>query len=70
MILDEITHLFGITRPKVVFCDGQLYEFVFESCTNLKLSTQIITMKDHVDIKEVMKIQDLLKPTESENMFE
>lgn len=45
------------TKPKVIFCDGSVYETVKEVVSDLGLKCEIITLRDH--IVGVKKIQDL-----------
>ena len=63
---DSIRHLFGITRPKVIFCDGTLYDKVFQ--TTQSWSPSIFTLDDHVE--GVPQVESLLEPTESEVLYQ
>lgn len=44
---EVIAHLWGITRPKVVFCDGGVLELVKKVVVRLKLESSIFTLNDH-----------------------
>ncbi|XP_017140312.1 luciferin 4-monooxygenase-like [Drosophila miranda] len=44
---DTIEKLFSISRPRLIFCDGDEYQRVLAATENLKLDTTIITMRNH-----------------------
>ncbi|KAH8310712.1 hypothetical protein KR044_002699, partial [Drosophila immigrans] len=52
----NIEKLFNITKPQVIFCDGDEYQTV-KAATKL-LNPQIITMRNHA--KDSVRIEDLL----------
>ncbi|KAL5278031.1 hypothetical protein ACFFRR_002961 [Megaselia abdita] len=54
---EAIEYSWQKTKPKVVFCDGSVYETVKEVIGDLGLKCEIITLRDHID--GVKKIQDL-----------
>ncbi|KAI8124318.1 4-coumarate--CoA ligase 3 [Lucilia cuprina] len=65
---DGIKHIYSITKPKLMFCDGVIYNKIkdaFEEC-NLQ-STVIYTINDYLE--EVPKLSDFLKETQRENDF-
>uniref|UniRef100_T1GF90 AMP-dependent synthetase/ligase domain-containing protein n=1 Tax=Megaselia scalaris TaxID=36166 RepID=T1GF90_MEGSC len=55
---EAVSHLWSKTKPKLVFCDGNVYGVVKEVIEELKLKCEIITMNKHV--QGVQKIDDLL----------
>lgn len=64
---DGIRHIFNITKPKIMFCDGKIYEIVKESLNEINLSILIFTMKDHLE--GVRRIDELIQPTGKEALF-
>ncbi|KAL7742296.1 hypothetical protein ACLKA6_005555 [Drosophila palustris] len=54
---DTIRNLFDITKPKIIFCDGDEYEKV--TAATEKLNVRIVTMRSHkegsMSIEEVLK---------------
>lgn len=60
-----LTHIFNITKPKVIFCDGQDFD-IMESVTR-DFKPKIFTVTDHID--GVSKVQDLLEPTKTEHFY-
>ncbi|ALC47344.1 CG11453 [Drosophila busckii] len=61
---DEVTlkHLFCITRPRLIFCDGLAYERL--SAIAKMLKAPVYTLKDHR--LELPRVEDLLAPTKTE----
>ncbi|XP_034485810.1 4-coumarate--CoA ligase 3 [Drosophila innubila] len=61
---DEATfkHLFCITRPRLIFCDGSVYERLGVVAKMLK--APVYTLKDHR--LQLSRIEDLLEPTKTE----
>lgn len=59
-------HVFSITKPKVVFCDGGDIEKIQNATVAWK--PDIFTLTDHVE--GVPSIETLLKPTGSERMYQ
>lgn len=55
---EAVSHLWSKTKPKLVFCDGNVYGVVKEVIEELNLKCEIITMNKHV--QGVQKIDDLL----------
>ncbi|KAH8376667.1 hypothetical protein KR093_000704 [Drosophila rubida] len=53
---EKIEHLFNVTKPKIIFCDGDEYEKV--KAATKQLNVRIVTMKNHKDgaitIEEVL----------------
>ncbi|XP_037931996.1 probable 4-coumarate--CoA ligase 1 [Teleopsis dalmanni] len=45
---DGIKHIYGITKPKLMFCDGGIYETVKEAIQEINLESDIYTVKDHI----------------------
>ncbi|XP_017144960.2 luciferin 4-monooxygenase-like [Drosophila miranda] len=55
---DTIEKLLSITRPRLIFCDGDEYERVLAATEHIKLDTTIITMRNHPSGS--LRIQDIL----------
>lgn len=65
LILATIKQLFQNTRPKIIFCDGNIYLNVATIAKILK--AKVYTMKYHrIDLP---KIEDLLEPTNAELFY-
>lgn len=64
---DEATfkHLFCITRPRIIFCDGLVYDRLGVVARMLK--APVYTLKDHR--VQLPRIEDLLEPTKAELHF-
>jgi 4-coumarate--CoA ligase len=64
---DDIKHIFGQTKPKLVFCDADFYEKVKMALSELENDATIITFHEKID--GVMNIQELFKETGNEDNF-
>ncbi|TMW49712.1 hypothetical protein DOY81_005201 [Sarcophaga bullata] len=65
---DGIKHIYSITKPKLMFCDGGIYDKVKKAFEESDLnSTVIYTINDHRE--GVPKLSDLLSPTHREEEF-
>ncbi|XP_070136509.1 uncharacterized protein [Drosophila bipectinata] len=68
--LVTIEKLYGLTRPKVIFCDGDEYEKVKEATA--KLDVKVITMRNHkpgsIPIETILEtqIENKFQPTHLE----
>ncbi|XP_020811090.1 luciferin 4-monooxygenase-like [Drosophila serrata] len=64
---DIIKNLYQITQPRLIFCDGDVYEKV--KASTAKLNVQLVSMRNHPEgvmtIEEVLqtKVQEEFKPT-------
>lgn len=65
---DDIVHMFGQTKPKLVFCDADVYDTVKLALTELENDAMIITFRDKVDGAHY--IEELFAPTGNEDSFE
>lgn len=65
---DDIKHIFGQTKPKLVFCDAEVYQTTRMALDELKIDAKIIALKEKVD--GAMFIEELLAPTGCEDSFE
>ncbi|KAH8253389.1 hypothetical protein KR032_005256 [Drosophila birchii] len=67
-VMDEasMTHVFSITKPKIIFCDGQEYEKVFAATKEWQ--PEILTVTD--PIGGVPHIESLLDPTPTEAFYQ
>lgn len=55
---DLVGHCWGKTRPKLIFCDGSVYDLVKETVQKLGLDSPIYTLNNHLD--NVARIDELL----------
>ncbi|KAH8364634.1 hypothetical protein KR084_009319 [Drosophila pseudotakahashii] len=58
-----IERLFGITRPRLIFCDGD--DFAKVRAATEKLQVRIVTMRNHP--KGSLRIEDILRTSVAEN---
>lgn len=65
---DDIKHMFGQTKPKLVFCDADVYETTKLALDELENDATVITLREKID--GVMNIEELLAPTGIEDSFE
>lgn len=61
-----LTHVFSITKPTLIFCDGHEYEKIHEATKGWH--PEIFTLTDHVE--GVSSIETLLDPTTTERMYQ
>lgn len=67
-ILEGIKHTYSITKPKILFCDGFIYQKVKEALNECGLyDTKICTIDDYKE--DVPKLSDFLKETYREKEF-
>ena len=64
-ITDTLTHCYGVTKPKIIFCDGEDYEKIRASTGNNR--PLFITLSEHIE--GVTKILDLLAPQSDEDSY-
>ncbi|KAM7356963.1 uncharacterized protein ACRADG_002516 isoform 2-T2 [Cochliomyia hominivorax] len=63
-----ISHIYSIARPKVMFCDGNIYENVKNGLNDCGLDNTIVyTVSDHID--KVPALNELLQSVEGETEF-
>ncbi|KAH8252221.1 hypothetical protein KR038_004271, partial [Drosophila bunnanda] len=67
-VLDEATlkHVFSITKPNLIFCDGKNYEKL--KAATMEWQPEIYTLTDHVE--GVPNIESLLEPTNTEMSYQ
>ncbi|XP_054090231.1 uncharacterized protein LOC105215233 isoform X1 [Zeugodacus cucurbitae] len=65
-IPETIENVFSTTEPKVIFCDGEFYEKVYEATRSLK--PLFYTLTNHIE--GVARIEDLLLPTKTEFFYQ
>ncbi|KAH8301566.1 hypothetical protein KR059_006096, partial [Drosophila kikkawai] len=63
---DTMTYVFSITKPKIIFCDGQEYEKVLASTKEWQ--PKILTVTEHIE--GVPHIESLLEPTATEVLYQ
>lgn len=63
---ETIQHIFNITKPKVIFCDGSIYNVM--SVATKMWNPLIYILDDHME--GIANIQDLLEPTTTEIFYE
>ncbi|XP_061394108.1 uncharacterized protein LOC133329646 [Musca vetustissima] len=61
-----LSHCFGITKPAIIFCDGQDYEKVKNSTKSFR--PDIYTISEHIE--GVPSILELLKPNPKEYFYQ
>lgn len=66
LTLATLTHIFSITKPTVIFCDGQDYEKLLAATEGWK--PELITVTDSVE--GVPHIDSLLEPTTTEMFYQ
>lgn len=66
-VKDEIKHMFGITKPSVVFCDVEVYDRLIESLAECGVQAKIITMNGKIYGCE--EVEDLFVETGLESTF-
>lgn len=65
---DGIQHAYSITRPKLMFCDGNIYETVREALLACNLSSTIIyTVSNHIE--GVPTIMEFFEETNQNGKF-
>lgn len=63
-----IGHIYSITRPKIMFCDGNIYEKVAYALNECDLGNTIIyTVSNHID--NVPTVDELLTEIEGEKDY-
>ncbi|KAH8285043.1 hypothetical protein KR054_004254 [Drosophila jambulina] len=67
-VFDEATlkHVFSITKPNLIFCDGNIYEKV--RAATIEWQPEMYTLTDHVE--GVPNIESLLEPTTTETSYQ
>lgn len=65
--IDGIKHIFAITKPKLVFCDAEVYQTTRLALDELGNDAKIIALKEKVE--GAMFIEELLAPTGCEDSF-
>lgn len=64
---DDIVQMFGQTKPKLVFCDSDVYKTVKEAIDELKSNAIIYTLRDVIE--DTSFIAELIEPTSNESDF-
>ncbi|XP_039954628.1 4-coumarate--CoA ligase-like 7 [Bactrocera tryoni] len=62
---DTIRDVFQITKPKIIFCDGEYYEKLHEATSSL--NPLFYTLTEHIE--GVGTVEDLLSPVPNENLY-
>lgn len=65
---DDIKHICNQTKPKLVFCDGEVYEATKSALNELGNGAEVITLRSKV--AGVKFIEELLTPTGNEESYE
>ncbi|XP_065365339.1 probable 4-coumarate--CoA ligase 1 [Calliphora vicina] len=63
---DTVSHCYGLTKPKLIFCDGEIYEKIRSTTKNY--CSMIVTISEHIE--GVSKVLDLLRPTMGEENYQ
>lgn len=64
---DDIKHMFKQTKPKLVFCDADVYETAKSALNELDNDAMFITLGNEID--GVSYVEELFAPTGSEDSF-
>ncbi|TMW43203.1 hypothetical protein DOY81_011717, partial [Sarcophaga bullata] len=62
---DTLSSCYGLTKPKLIFCDGEYYEKIHATTGNNR--PLFVTISEHIE--GVTKILDLLEPLSNEDSF-
>lgn len=54
----DIVHMFGMTRPKLIFCDGDIFHTVIESVLEIVHHPLIVTLVDRIN--DVAFLEDMI----------
>lgn len=65
---DDMRQMFEQTNPKLVFCDAEVHEITKTALRELGNESMLITLNGKID--GVMNIEELMKPTGTEDTFE
>lgn len=65
--IDDIKHMFEQTKPKLVFCDADVFETTKSALTELGNDAMIVTVRGKID--GVSHVEELFAPTGSEDSF-
>lgn len=63
----EFLHMFSITKPKVVFCDADVYDLVRECLSELENNASVFTFGGTTD--DSIPVEQLFEQTPEENEF-
>ncbi len=63
----HIKHIFGQTKPSIVFCDAEVYQSTKTTLEELKNDAIVFTLREKID--GVPFIEQLLKPTDEKSDF-
>uniref|UniRef100_A0A182RKC9 AMP dependent ligase n=1 Tax=Anopheles funestus TaxID=62324 RepID=A0A182RKC9_ANOFN len=64
----DFAHMFGITRPVLVFCESNILSVVREAAKRAMIDPQYILFEDHIN--GYRHVLELLEPTSTEELFE
>ncbi|XP_037936533.1 4-coumarate--CoA ligase-like 7 [Teleopsis dalmanni] len=64
---DGIKHIFSITKPKMMFCDGEIFQKVKAAFDESGLKATIYTLTDHIE--GVSEITEFLQNTGTEHTY-
>lgn len=64
---DDIKHMFKQTKPKLVFCDADVFETAKRALNELDNDAMFITLRNKID--GVSFVEELFAPTGSEDSF-
>lgn len=63
----ELMHMLAITRPKIMFCDTNIYDLVHECLTNLENDAKLFTFSGQSG--DSIPVEDLFEDVEGEDRF-
>ena len=65
--LEDYKHLWGITRPKIIFCDPDKLDLVQEAIKFLNLNAKVFTFLENIE--GFLSVEEVLKETGNEDNF-
>ncbi|TMW46368.1 hypothetical protein DOY81_008552 [Sarcophaga bullata] len=66
IFLATLSHCFALTKPKLIFCDADIYKKVYLATKSFK--PKIVTITGEVE--GIVKITDFLEPTKTERFYQ
>ena len=66
-VINDIKHLFGLTKPKIVVCDNDVFDNVKEALVAIESDAEIYLFNERISGHKF--IDDLLEPTGHEDEF-
>ncbi|XP_062539037.1 uncharacterized protein LOC134207332 [Armigeres subalbatus] len=64
---DDLSHMLGIVKPKVIFCENEVLDTLFAACDAIAISPRVFLMEK--DVEGYDHLNTLLEPTNNEEAF-